>query len=96
MNVQWNAARSRFELATDGETAIADCRTEPNKWIVTHVEVPVALRGGGVASQLAAGIVEHARREGGKIVPVCPFMVTYFARHPDARDVLDTEQGSAC
>ena len=88
MNVQWNPAQSRFELETNGHLSIADCLVRPGEWVVIHVEVPPALRGGGVASQLAAGIVEHARGEKRKIVPLCPFMAAYFERHPEARDVL--------
>lgn len=87
MNVEWNAPESRFELEVDSQLAIADCLVRPGEWVVTHVEVPTALRGGGVASQLAAGIVEHARDEKRKIVPQCPFMAAYFERHPEARDV---------
>lgn len=88
MNVEWNSKESRFQMEEQGQLAIADCLVRPKEWIVTHVEVPTALRGGGVASKLAAGIVQHARSEGGKVVPVCPFMVVYFERHPEARDVL--------
>jgi len=88
MNVQWNAPMSRFELETSGQMAIADCLASENEWAVTHVEVPPSLRGGGVASALATGIVEYARERQGKIAPVCPFMVAYFARHPDIKDVL--------
>jgi len=95
MNVQWNEEKSRFELETDGQLAIADCLASPNEWVVTHVEVPVALRGGGVASKLAVGIVDIARHEGKKISPVCPFMVAYFQRHPDARDVLSEREEGA-
>lgn len=91
MSVQWNSRQSRFELEVEGGTAIADCVVRPNEWVVTHVEVPHSLRGGGVASKLAAGIVEHARQEGGKITPVCGFMVAYFQRHPEARDVLSDD-----
>ncbi len=91
MSVQWNPAKSRFELDVNGELAVADCITNPKQWTVTHVIVPVALRGNGVASKLASGIVEHARREQGKIVPVCPFMASYFERHPEAKDVLKSE-----
>lgn len=88
MSVQWNEGQSRFELEVEGGVAVADCITRPKEWVVTHVGVPVALRGGGIASKLAAGIVDHARRENGKIVPVCSFMVAYFQRHPEACDVL--------
>ncbi len=92
MNVQWNSKESRFEAEVNGQTAIADCLVHPNEWVVTHVEVPIALRGGGIASQLAAGIVEHARSEKRKIVPMCPFMAAYFERHPEARDVLQERE----
>lgn len=88
MSVQWNSNEARFELDVEGQTAIADCIVRPNEWVVTHVEVPVALRGGGVASKLAAGIVEYAREHQGEITPLCGFMVAYFQRHPEARDVL--------
>lgn len=91
MNVEWNSKESRFQSEVDGQLAIADCLVRPGEWIVTHVEVPVALRGGGIASKLAAGIVEHARSEKRVIVPMCPFMAAYFERHPEARDVLSAE-----
>ena len=91
MSVQWNSEQSRFELQVEGGLALADCVVRPKEWIVTHVEVPPALRGGGIASQLAAGMVEYVRGQEGKITPVCPFMVTYFRRHPEDSDVLNTE-----
>lgn len=88
MSVQWNSNEARFELDVDGKLAIADCIVRPNEWVVTHVEVPIALRGGGVASKLAEGIVDYARTNQGKITPLCSFMVAYFQRHPEAHDVL--------
>ncbi|BCM91190.1 hypothetical protein IAD21_03054 [Abditibacteriota bacterium] len=88
MSVQWNSEQARFELDVEGQLAIADCIVRPNEWIVTHVEVPHALRGGGVASRLASGIIDYARENQGKITPLCGFMVAYFQRHPEAHDVL--------
>lgn len=88
MNVSWNPKESRFELDVDGQLAIADCIMQNDEWIVTHVEVPRALRGGGVASSLAQGLIEQARAKNKRVVPVCPFMVAYFQRHPEAHDVL--------
>ena len=88
MSVQWNPTEARFEMEVDGKLAIADCIVRPGEWVVTHVEVPTASRGGGVATRLAAGIVDYARTHQGKITPLCAFMVAYFKRHPEAQDVL--------
>ena len=88
MNVTLNSQRSRFELEQDGQAAIADYHLSGDVMTITHVIVPTALRGGGLASALAAEVVAHARREKLRIVPQCSFMAAYFQRHPEAKDLL--------
>jgi predicted GNAT family acetyltransferase len=83
-----NQALSRFELDVDGQTAFADYRRGDGRLVIPHVETPVALRGGGVASHLMQGIVDHARAEGLKIVPVCPYAVAWMRRHREYADLL--------
>jgi predicted GNAT family acetyltransferase len=83
-----NAARSRFELDVGGHTAFADYRRGGGRLVIDHVETPAALRGGGVAAQVMAGVAEAARAEGAKVVPVCSYAVAWFQRHPEARDLL--------
>lgn len=87
-----NPAQHRFELEVDGQTCIADYRELPGVWAITHVEVPLKLRGRGLATRLAQDIVQFARNENHKIQPICPFMVAYFSRHPADRDVLAESQ----
>lgn len=36
----------------------------------------------------ASAVLENARREGFKILPLCPFAKGQFERHPEWRDVL--------
>jgi uncharacterized protein len=55
---------------------------------LTHAEVPVALRGGGIAARLTGGALELARAQGIKVIPVCPYVVTFMERHPEYRDLL--------
>lgn len=55
---------------------------------VSTTEVPDALRGRGVGQALVLRAVEDARREGFRIIPLCPFAKAQFERHPDWRDVL--------
>lgn len=83
-----NLALSRFELVEQGHVAFADYRREPGRLIISHVEAPVALRGGGAAGRLMAGVVAQARVEGLKIVPLCGYAAAWLRRHPDHADVV--------
>ena len=83
-----NAARRRFELVELGQTAFADYRREGGRLIIPHVEAPVALRGGGTAGRLMAGVVDHARAAGEKITPLCGYAAAWLRRHPEHQDVV--------
>ena len=63
-------------------------RASPTFIIIDHTAVPDALRGRGVGAVLVRRAVEDARREGFKILPLCPFAKSQFERHPDWADVL--------
>ncbi len=55
---------------------------------LNHTETPVAARGRGIASRLVAGALDEVRRRGLKIVPRCPFVSAFLAKHPDYRDLV--------
>jgi predicted GNAT family acetyltransferase len=82
------AAKHRYELTENGLTAFADYRRGGGVMAIPHVEAPVEMRGGGAAGRLMAGIAAHARAEGLKIIPSCPYASAWFARHPDEADLL--------
>lgn len=83
-----NAALSRFELAVEGETAIACYRLSPGLITFTHTEVPVPLRNRGIASRLVHDVLEQVRARGLKVVPRCPFVRRYMAEHAEFQDLL--------
>jgi hypothetical protein len=83
-----NAALHRYELDADRETALAYYRREPGVIIFTHVEVPYAVSGQGVGSRLVRGALDRARAEGLKVVPRCPFVSAYMARHREYDDLV--------
>jgi predicted GNAT family acetyltransferase len=56
--------------------------------IIDHTGVPEALRGQHIGEALVQRGVEDARREGRKILPLCPFAKAQIARHKDWQDVL--------
>ncbi|HWF63864.1 MAG TPA: GNAT family N-acetyltransferase [Rhizomicrobium sp.] len=83
-----NQALHRFELGEDGHIVFANYRTHDGRYILTHVEADPALRGTGAAARLMEAIVAHAKENNFKLVPRCPYAVTWFARHPEASDLI--------
>jgi len=83
-----NTALSRFELDAGGVTAFMTYRLAGNVMTLAHTETPVAARGRGIASQLVKGVLNEMRRRGLKIVPRCPFVSAYLAKHAEYRDLV--------
>lgn len=55
---------------------------------VDHVEVPRALGGRGLGTDLVRALVKKARAEGFKLIPVCGFARHQLQKHADWSDVL--------
>lgn len=51
--------------------------------IVFHTEVSEKLKGQGIAKQLFDRMVSYAREQKLKVVPLCPFVLAQFKRHPE-------------
>lgn len=84
-----NTDASRYELAVDGAVALLDYKDSPlGHRLLVHTEVPAALQGRGVGSQLVKGVLESARAQGRRIVPVCGFVKAFIGRHPEYADVI--------
>ena len=86
-NVRDNRELQRFELPVDGQVVFADYRRQPGRLVITHVEAPLNLRGKGVAGQLMQGMLDQARGEGVKVLPLCPYAKAWMQRHPEFKDV---------
>ncbi len=81
-DIKNNPTANRYELRTGEHLSVADYQLRGNDLRITHVEVPEALRGKGIAAELMKGVVEDASAKGLNIVPICPYAVTYMQRHP--------------
>jgi predicted GNAT family acetyltransferase len=79
----------RFVTATGDEAAYITYRELDGRILdLDHTFVPRRFRGGGIASQLTAHALQFARAGGYRVIPSCPFVSTYIARHPEYRDLL--------
>jgi uncharacterized protein len=86
--VRDNTDLSRFELDHDGRTAVAYYQLSPGVITFRHTEVPPEMSGHGIGSRLVQGALEAARARGLKVVPKCPFVAAYMAKHPEFNDLL--------
>lgn len=88
-NVRNNRSRHRYELEIDGAVAFASYRETANVITFTHTEVPEAMSGKGIGSQLAKGALQLARDAGEKVAATCPFISAYLKRHrAEYEDIL--------
>ena len=81
----------RFVFRQNGLEAELTYRVNGTRLILVHTEVPVALRGRGVAGNLVHAAVERASSSGETLVPWCPYVRKWLGEHPevDARVTID-------
>ncbi len=83
--------KNRFVLLNDeakeiGEMTWSDAG--PDIMIIDHTFVEPEYRGQKLAEKLVLNGVELARREGKKIIPLCPYAKKEFERKPEYQYVL--------
>ncbi|MEM9739799.1 MAG: GNAT family N-acetyltransferase [Pseudomonadota bacterium] len=80
---------SRLTADLDGETLfIRYGWSRDGVMRVDHVEVPQALGGRGLGTELIGALVAKARAEGFKLIPVCGFARHQIQKHSEWQDVL--------
>lgn len=60
-----------------------------DKIIIDHTEVDPEQKGKSIGKLLLQKVVEYARDNNIKIIPLCPFAKTMFDKNVDIRDVLN-------
>lgn len=89
--MEFKEEKNRFVLLNDeakeiGEMTWSDAG--PDIMIIDHTFVEPEYRGQKLAEKLVLNGVELARREGKKIIPLCPYAKKEFERKPEYQDVL--------
>lgn len=88
-NQKRSVTRNRFELEEMGETAYLEFDMDSAGWItLLHTEVPEALRGRGIAGELAKTGLEYARDNQLKVDVICPLVANYISKHPEFQSLV--------
>jgi uncharacterized protein len=88
---EWN----RFEIGIDGRRAgLAAYRLSAGEITFTHTEIDDAFAGQGLGGVLVRGALDTARARGLAVLPSCPFVRAWIAKHPDYLDLVPTARRS--
>jgi uncharacterized protein len=88
--------RERYELTVDGEPAgFSDYRGGGVLRAVTHTEIDPRFEGQGLASVLVKAVLDDIRARDMHVLPMCPFVKAYLAKHPDELDLVEPQHRQA-
>jgi predicted GNAT family acetyltransferase len=81
--------RNRYELRW-GADKIGHADAVPrgeDVVVVPHVEVSPEYEGRGLGSRLVREMLDDLRARGQRVVPICPFVVSFIRRYPEYADL---------
>lgn len=80
--------RERYEIVRD-DTVLGYAAYQKTAQLIvfTHTEVDRSMEGQGIGGQLVRGALDHVRTQGLPVLPICPFVQAWMARHPDYTDL---------
>lgn len=90
IQLEENGSKGAYFIEQDGKRLgeMTYSKAGDNLIIIDHTEVSDALRGTGAGKKLVTAAVENARKNGLKILPLCPFAKSVFDKTPEFADVL--------
>jgi predicted GNAT family acetyltransferase len=90
VEVTRNDEARRYEARIDGGLAgFADYQLTDELVVFTHTEVGPAFEGRGVGGAIARWALDDVREGGArKVLPLCPFIAGWIARHPDYQPLV--------
>jgi predicted GNAT family acetyltransferase len=83
--------RNKFYIGENIKNVVAEITFVPageSQIIIDHTYVSDSLRGQGIAFQLVKKVVEYAREENKKIIPVCSYAKKIMIQNEEYQDVL--------
>jgi uncharacterized protein len=87
--VRDNPTKSRFEVHVGDSVAFLTYRDlASGARVFLHTEVPPPVEGHGIGTRLVKGALDDARSAGRRVVPKCPFVADFIARHPEYQPLV--------
>lgn len=81
--------KGRFEIERDGQTSFLAYETDGEGAIsLLHTQVPLPLRGRGIASEFAKMALEYAKENRLKVEVICPVVYHFLNKHPEYKALV--------
>lgn len=81
--------RGRFEAHFDDVlVGVLEYVLKHGRLALIHTEVLPDREGKGIGSALVRHALDHARASGLRVIPMCPYVQRYLARHPEDDDIV--------
>jgi hypothetical protein len=88
-----NVQLRRYEIVHDGALAgFAEYERADGVVTFTHTQIDEAFAGKGLASILIKHALDDARAAGAAVLPECPFVRGYIAKHPEYLDLVPEDR----
>lgn len=90
INVVRNDAAGRYDITVDGAQAgFTEFVDRGPQRIFPHTALDDRFSGRGLSSILVREALADTRSAGLRVVPVCPLVARYVAKHGDVADIVD-------
>ncbi|MFI6578176.1 GNAT family N-acetyltransferase [Nocardiopsis sp. NPDC050513] len=81
--------RRRYEIRVDGETAgFSEYVRTGDLVTFTHTEITPSHEGEGLGGTLVRAALDDVRSQGLSVLPLCPFVKVWIARHREYADLV--------
>jgi uncharacterized protein len=93
VTVRDNPEKSRYEVYDDEKLAgFTEYHRYRDEIAFIHTETDPAFAGRGLAGQLVQNALDAVRERGLAVLPFCPYVRRFIARHPQYLDLVPDEQ----
>ncbi|MBU7598689.1 N-acetyltransferase [Streptomyces sp. P38-E01] len=93
VTVRDNPELSRYEVYSGEELAgFAQYTVEGNRVSLTHTETDPEFAGRGLAGRLVGEALEDLRGKEREVLPYCPYVRKFLAKHPEYVDLVPQEE----
>ena len=90
MSVQHDPQAHRFQIpSAQGEARLTYRVVDADTLDFSSTYVEPGRRGRGLAAEVVRAALDHARREGKRVIPSCSYVRAYLLRHPEYADLAD-------
>ncbi len=85
-----NIANEQYEFHIDDHVCkIEYSKRNGDEILFTHTEVPQAMEGRGIGSNLLEEALKDVDRQNLRLIPLCPFVSWYIECHPEWKPILE-------